>query len=181
MEEEKKIVKAVNSRKKPTKVEDKAQEASIEAQEKLVEILNDSPRLASLSGTEYEVRALRMGTQYLIAQEVININKAESATYGDIVKQFSTNIPSVVKVITLCLLNDKKRIFKNGNEYLGFSDEYTALYDTIMWEGNLNEYGNLLLECLQLLDVSVFFQVLDILSVFRTSITMKREKTKGRK
>lgn len=163
------------------KTEETNLEASLEAQERLVEILNDSPRLASLNGTEYEIRALRMGTQYLIAQEVIKINKAESATYGDIVKQFSVNIPSVVKVITLCILNDKNRIYKNGIEHLGFSDEYQALYDTIMWQGKIEEYGNILLECLQMLDISTFMTALDILSIFKASVTKKREMTKGPK
>lgn len=163
------------------KTEDTNLEASLEAQERLVEILNDSPRLASLNGSEYEIRALRMGTQYLIAQEVIKINKAESATYGDIVKQFSVNIPSVVKVIVLCILNDKHRIYKDGIESRGFSDEYTALYETIMWEGNLNDYGNILLECLQMLDISTFMTALDILSVFKATVTKKREMTKGQK
>ena len=154
---------------------------SLEAQERLVEILNDSPHLVALNGTEYEVRALKMGTQYLIAQEVIKINKVENANFGDIVKQFSINIPSVVKVIVLCLLNDKKRIYQDGVEYKGFSEEYNALYETIMWEGNINEYGQLLLECLQLLDISVFMMVRDTLSIFRTSVTMKREMMKGQK
>lgn len=171
------IVKAVNNNKRAT-TKKEIQPASLEAQERLVEILNDSPKLVSLCGTEWEVRALRMGTQYLIAQEVIKINKVENANFGDIVKQFATNIPSVVKVIVLCLLNDKQRIYKDGCEYKGFSDEFNALYETLMWEGSITEYGNLLLECLQLLDVSVFFQVLDTLSVYRTMTTMKREKLK---
>lgn len=154
---------------------------SIEAQEKLIEILNDSPHLVSLANTNFEVRALKMGTQYLIAQEVIKINKVENANFGDIVKQFSINIPSVVRVIVLCILNDKKRIFKDGIEYLGYSDEFNALYDTIMWEGNIAEYGELLLECLQMLDISVFMQALDILSIFKSSVTMKREMMKEQK
>lgn len=174
------IIKAVNS-KKTIAQKKEIQEASFEAQERLVEILNDSPKLAALCGTEWEIRALRMGTQYLIAQEVLNINKVENANFGDIVKQFAINIPSVVKVITLCLLNNKQRIYKDGCEHKGFSDEYHALYETLMWEGNINEYGNLLLECLQMLDVSVFFQVLDTLSVYRTMTTIKREKLKERK
>lgn len=156
-------------------------QVSIEAQEKLIEILNDSPHLVSLANTNFEVRALKMGTQYLIAQEVIKINKVENANFGDIVKQFSINIPSVVRVIVLCILNDKKRIFKDGIEYLGYSDEFNALYDTIMWEGNIAEYGELLLECLQMLDISVFMQALDILSIFKSSVTMKREMMKEQK
>lgn len=170
---EKKVIKAENRLKKEQPKKAK-QEASLDAQEQLVEILNDSPRLVSLVGTEWEVRSLRFGTQYLIAEEVIKINKLENANFGDIVKQFATNIPSVIKVITLCLLNDKSRIYKDGIERLGFSDEYQSLYDTLMWEGNVQDFGNLLLECLQMLDVSAFFQALDIVQIFRASVTTKK-------
>lgn len=90
-------------------------EVSLESQERLAEILNDSPRLVSLNGTEWEIRALRMGTQYLIAQEVIKINKVENANFGDVIKQFAVSMPSVLKVLTLALLNDKNKIFKDGN------------------------------------------------------------------
>ena len=156
------------------KVKESKKEVSIEAQEQLVEILNDSPRLVSLVGTQWEVRSLRFGTQYLIAEEVIKIDKMESSNFGDIVKQFAINIPSVVKIIVLCLLNDKSRIYKDGNERNGFSDEYQSLYDTIMWEGKIEDFGNLLLECLQMLDVSAFFQALDIVQIFRANVTMKK-------
>lgn len=166
---------------KNIKKKEEIKEASLEAQERLIEILNDSPHLVSLNGTKYEVRALRMGTQYLIAQEVIKINKIENANYGDVVKQFSQDIPSLVRVIVFCILNDKKRIYKDGLEYNGYSEEFETLYDTIMWEGDIAEYGYLLLECLQMLDVSVFFQALDILSVFKSNVTMKRAKTKEQK
>ena len=163
------------------KVRKTREEVSLDAQEQLVEILNDSPHLVSLAGTKYEVRSLRFGTQYLIAQDVIAINKVENANFGDIVKQFAINIPAVVKILTLCLLNDKKRIFKDGIEQNGFSSEYDALYETLMWEGNIQEYTNLLLECLQMLDVSAFFQALDIVQIFRASVTMRKNQTEGQK
>lgn len=169
------IIKAENKNKKETKAK-KEKEVSLEAQEQLVEILNDSPHIVSLANTDWEIRSLRFGTQYLIAQEVININKVENANFGDIVKQFSINIPSVIKILTLCVLNDKKRIFKDGVETNGFSDEYKAIYETLMWEGNIQEYGSLLLECLQLLDVSTFFQALDIVQIFRAGVTMRKTK-----
>lgn len=156
------------------KVKENKKEVSIDAQEQLVEILNDSPRLVSLAGTQWEIRSLRFGTQYLIAEEVVKINKAESANFGDIIKQFGVNIPSLVKVIVLCLLNDKSRIYKDGNERNGWSDEYNSLYDTIMWECKIEDFGNLLLECLQLLDVSAFFQALGIVQIFRANVTMRK-------
>ena len=169
------IVKVENKNPRFSEEKDSVRrEVSLEAQEQLVEILNDSPRLESLAGTQYEVRSLRFGTQYLIAQEVIKVNKAESATFGDILKQFQVNIPSVVKIVTLCLLNDKKKIYENGDETKGFSKEYHALYDTLMWEGKINEFGNLFLDCLQMLDTTAFFQALDMLQIFRASVTMRR-------
>lgn len=149
-------------------------EVSLEAQELLVEILNDSPHVVSLNGTEWEVRSLRFGTQYLIAQEVVKINKIENANYGDVVRQFAQDIPSMVKILTFCLLNDKRRIYKDGIETMGFSDEYEAVYNSIMWEGNIQSYGNLLLECLQMLDISTFFQALDIVQIFRAGVTAKK-------
>lgn len=180
--EERVIKKAELSRPAQVKKKEKERkEVSIEAQTLLVETLNDSPHLVSLNGTQWEVRSLRFGTQYLIAEEVIKINKAESATFGDIVKQFAVNIPSMVKIITLCLLNDKRRIYKDGIETSGFSDEYQSVYDTIMWEGNIKEYGVLLLECLQMLDVSVFFQALDIVQIFRAGVTTRKTTMDGQK
>ena len=53
------------------KKEDINNNVSIEAQERLAEILNDSPRVISLNGSEWEIRALRMGTQWLIAKKCI--------------------------------------------------------------------------------------------------------------
>ena len=153
----------------------------LDAQERLAEILNDSPRLVSLNGTEWEIRALRMGTQYLIAQEVIKINKTESATFGDIVKQFAVNIPSVLKTLTFALLNDKNKIFKNGNENEGFSELYEATYNTRAWECEVSEFGNILLETLQLLDTSFFMESCRIVEMFKVATTARRTTTKEQK
>ena len=147
---------------------------SLDAQERLAEILSDSPRLVSLNGTEWEIRALRMGTQYLIAQEVIKINKEESASYGDVVKQFAVNIPSVLKILTLVLLNDKKKIFVDGDETAGFSELYKATYNTLEWECNVTEFGNIFLESLQLLDVGFFMESCRIVEMFRIATTARK-------
>lgn len=178
--EERKIVKAVNSMKKEEPKKDLSV-VSLEAQERLAEILNDSPRLVSLNGTKWEIRALRMGTQYLIAQEVIKINKVENANFGDIVKQFAVNIPSVLKILTFALLNDKNKIFKDGNENEGFSELYEATYNTLAWECEVSEFGNILLETLQLLDISFFTQATHIVEMFKTATTARRTTTKEQK
>ena len=166
---------------KPKVVKKDPSEVPLSAQERLAEILGDSPRLISLNGTEWEIRALRMGTQYLIAQEVIKINKVENANYGDVVKQFAVNIPSLLKILTFALLNDKKKIFKDGEETEGFSDLYEATYNTLAWECNVNEFGNIFLETLQLLDVGFFTESCRIVEMFKVATTARRTTTKEQK
>ena len=149
------------------------QEPSLEAQERLIEIMNDSPRVKSFDGTRWELRALKPGTQWLMAQEAISIQKEESANFGDVVKQFAVNVPSVVKVITLGILNDRKRIFANGHDG-EFSEEYRATYETIMWNTSQSSWIALLVEMLQMLDIEVFFST-------TSSIQILRQRLLGRK
>ena len=171
------IIKAQNTN-KVKKEQPKDIPVSLEAQERLAEVLSDSPRLINLNGTEWEVRALRMGTQWLIAQKCIQVAKVESANFGDIVKQFSTNIPAIVEVLVLALLNDKNKIFVDGNESSGYSTLYKATYDTLMWECPVEKFGNIFLETLQLIDVSFFLESLHLLEIFREStMTMKTKMT----
>lgn len=151
------------------------EEPSIEAQERLIEIMNDSPRLVSFNGTQWEIRALKPGTQWLMAQEALAINKAESANYGDILKQFAVNIPSVVKVLTLGLLNDRQRIFANGRDGK-FSNEYEATYNTILWDTDQNSWMSLLFEMIQMLDCEDFFSITSSMQIFRQRL-LERKKT----
>ena len=159
---------------KNTKTKGEVNQVSLESQERLAEILNDSPRLVSLNGTEWEVRALRMGTQWLISKKCIEVAKAENATFGDIVKQFATNIPAIVEVLVLALLNDRQKIYKDGVEGNGHSDLYNATYNTLMWECKVEEFGDIFLSVLQMLDVSFFMESHRILEIFRES-TMARK------
>ena len=180
-ERKKNKIESADKETKPKVVKKDPSEVSLNAQERLAEILTDSPRLVSLNGTEWEIRALRMGTQYLIAQEVVKINKIESATYGDVVKQFAVNIPSILKILTFALLNDKNKIFKDGNEHNGFSEIYEATYNTLEWECNVSEFGNILLETLQLLDTSFFTESCRIVEMFKVATTARRTTTKEQK
>lgn len=175
---ERKIIKA-NSTKKQEIAEEKARKTSpkvdLKAQERLAEILNDSPRLVTLNGTEWEVKALRMGTQWLIAQKCVQVAKAEGANFGDIIKQFAVNIPAVVEVLVLALLNDKNKIFEDGIESNGYSELYKSTYETLMWDCKVEDFGNIFLEVLQLIDVSFFMESHRILEIFRES-TMARKR-----
>lgn len=170
--------KAIEAQRKKNEI----RQVSIEAQERLAEILNDSPHLVSLNGTEWEVRALRFGTQWLVAKKALEVAKVEQANYGDIIKALSVNIPTVLEILALCLLNDRKRIFKDGDEHNGFSEEYYATIDTLKWDCDVSKFGEILHECLQLLNVDFYFTSTDILEIFRNQVLgIKRMRTAARK
>ena len=154
---------------------------SLESQERLAEILNDSPRLVSLNGTEWEIRSLRVGTQWLICKKCREVAKVENANFGDIVKQFAVNIPAVVEVLTLALLNDKKRIFEDGIDTKGYSKEFQATFDTLMWDCKTETFGNIFLETLQLIDVSFFMESHRMLHIFREMTMTRKNQTLGQK
>ena len=65
-----KVIKAVRSDKAYKESKPTLDQPSLDSQARLAEILNDSPRLVSLKGTEWEVCTLRMGTQWLISKVV---------------------------------------------------------------------------------------------------------------
>lgn len=146
---------------------------SIEAQERLIEIMNDSPRVKSFNGTKWELRALKPGTQWLIAQEAISIQKEESANFADVVKQFAVNVPSVAKVITLGLLNDRRRIFANGKDG-AFSEEYEQTYNTIMWDTSQEGWLALLVEVINMLDIEVFFSITSSIQILRQRLLERK-------
>lgn len=156
------------------------EEPSIEAQERLVEIMNDSPRVRSFDGTQWELRALKPGTQWLIAQEAVAIQKEESADYSDVIRQFAMNTPAVAKVITLGLLNDRKRIYANGRDG-EYSDEYRRTLETILWDTSQAGWLSLLVEMLQMLDIEVFFSITSSIQILRRRLLERKTTTEEQK
>lgn len=160
-------IKAEYNNKKRDEAKRKAAKvASDESMEKLVRVMTDAPSLVKLANAGWEVRALKPAVQWEIAKIACEIHKVENATYGDVLKGFATSLPDVVRVITLALLNDKKRI----------DEEYDLVYDTLMWESNPSEWANVLLEILNLQDIGFFLQITQVTEIFRQS-TLQRKKT----
>ena len=141
---------------------------SLEAMERLAEIMNNSSRKVRLGGTEWEIKALKPGTQWLIAEESVKIQKSESSNFSDVIKQFAINIPSVVRVITLALLNDKDKIYDK--------DEYQSVYDTVMWETQQEEWIPLLVEIMNMLSLDCFFDSTNAIAILR-EMALGRKKT----
>lgn len=176
------IKKVESDVKKKKKEESKLPKIGFEEQLRLAEILNDSPRLESLNGTVWEIRALRLGTQHLIAEEAIKVKILENASFGDVLKELATCIPNVLNMITLALLNDRNKIFKNGNPREGYSDLFHSTRETLEWDCNVSEFGNILVDVMKMLDVGFFFATKDMLEMIRQMTTeMKRMRIKGQK
>lgn len=160
------VIKAVNTQKKQTIQKREVKKASDEAMERLVQVMSDSPSLVKLANTEWAITALKPAVQWEIAKIACEVHKVENAHYGDVLKGFATNLPAVVRVITLALLNDKERI----------ANEYDKVYDTLMWESKPNEWATLLFEILNLQDISFFLQITQVVEMFRQT-TLQRKMT----
>lgn len=160
-------IKAEYNNKKRDEAKRKAAKvASDESMEKLVRVMTDAPSLVKLANAGWEVRALKPAVQWEIAKVACEIHQVENASYGDILTEFAKNLPAVVRVITLALLNDKKRI----------EEEYDLVYDTLMWESNPSEWANVLLEILNLQDIGFFLQITQVTEIFR-QITLQKRRT----
>lgn len=155
-------------------------EVPLEAMERLAKVMNDSPTLVKLGKTEFKITALKPGTQWLIAEESCRIQKAEKGNMEDVIKQFSVNIPSVVKVITLAILNDRDRIFSDYGKKV-YSSEYKAVYDTILWETDNRYWLNLLVEIMNLLSLDYFFQVTNAIAMIREMALGRKKKMEEQK
>ena len=137
---------------------------SDEAMERLAQIMNDSPSLVKLKDTEWEIRSLKPGTMWMIAEEAAKISKVENASFGDVLKEMTTNFPSVCRILTLALINDKKRI----------DTDYQKVYDTILWETEVKDWANLLFFFFNLIGIEPFFQITGLTQTFK-QIALERK------
>lgn len=159
------IEKAVNKNKgKAKNTEFKV--ASDDAMMKLAKVMTNSPTLVSLANAGWEVTALKPAVQWEIAKIACEIHQVENASYGDVINGLAKSLPNIVRIITLALLNDKKRI----------EEEYDVVYDMLMWESKPSEWANLLLEILNLHDIGFFLQITQVTEIFRQT-TLQRKKT----
>lgn len=139
---------------------------SDEDMERLAQIMLDSPSLKKLENTEFAITALKPAVMWMIAKEAVNIKKVEKATFSDILQGLSLQIPSVCKIITWAILNDKDRIER----------DYEKVYDTLFWECEVKEWAELLFEILNLISVDTFFLLTELTQTFRQA-SLERKMT----
>lgn len=137
---------------------------SIKSQQKLIKLMNNSPSIAKLAGTEWAITALKPAVQWMIVEEACSIQEKEDASAKDIYLGIASNFHSVIKIITLALLNDKKKIEK----------DYDTIYELLKWESEIKDWALLLQEVLGLLDVSFFFATTDVIQMMRAMTTQRK-------
>lgn len=161
--------------KKEEKKNDKPKMSEEDAMERLAAVMNDTPTIVKLGEHGFPITALKPGTQYLIAEEACKICKAEKGNMMDVIKQFAVNIPSVIKVLTLAILNDKDRIYADYATRK-FSGEYDSVYQTIEWETNPKHWISLLVEVVGMLSMDYFFQCTSQIEMLK-AMTLERKRT----
>lgn len=145
------------------------------AQERLAQVMNDSPTLVKMGEYGFPITALKPGVQMLIAQEACKIVKVEQANFADVIRQFALNFDSVIKVLTLAILNDRDRIWADEKRQI-YSDEYESVSSTIRWETDPKYWMGLLVEVMNLLSMDFFFSVTETIKILR-EMTLKRKMT----
>ncbi len=164
----KKSKQTVKKKKKENSVVTPKTPVSDNSMARLARLMNDSPTIMKLHDTEWEIHALKPGTQWLIAEEACKIVDRENMAMGDVLIQFAVNLPSVCRTLTLALLNDKQRIH---------SEEYKKVYELLMWgEYDMKDWAVLLAEILNLVDVDFFFASTNVVKTLRRN-TLDRKMT----
>lgn len=141
--------------KKELKRKDINEEVSNEAKRKLIEVLNDSPSINKLKDAEIEITALKMGTKWKIC-EVFKEYKLSEPDTENVIIAMANNIPVLVKIITLAILNDKDRI----------RNEYEEMYQTIMWNCTESDLTTLFMDIIGKLDTDFFFANIKSTKIF---------------
>lgn len=142
-----------------------------EEMERLAQIMIDSPTLVKLSKTEFAITSLKPAVMWMIAKEAASISIVEKAAFSDVLKGLSQQIPSVCKIITWAILNDKERINR----------DFEKVYDTLFWECDVKEWAELLYEILNLISIDTFFLLTELTQTFKTISLERKKKIKEQK
>lgn len=140
---------------------------------RLAEVLNDTPTRIEIGGKTYNITALKMGTQILIAEETCKIQKSQEGNLVDMFNQFARSLPAVIRCLAFAVLNDKDKIYK---DYAAreFSDEFYSMCERIEWESDKGKWMEVLAEVVRKIDVAFFLSISDQMKILR-DLTMKKK------
>lgn len=153
-------------------MEDKSKINELDAMMRLSEVINDTPTIVEIGGKKYNITALKIGTQILIAEETSKVQKHQEGNMVDVFKSFANSIPSVIRCIAFAILNDKDKIYKDYSKR-EFSEEFYATCEKIEWESDRQQWMSILVEIIRKIDISFSFTITEQMSMIR-DLTMKK-------
>ena len=139
---------------------------------RLSEVINDTPTIIEIGGQKYNITALKIGTQILIAEETIKVQKHQEGNMVDVFKSFANSIPAVIRCIAFAILNDKDKIYQDYSKR-EFSEEFYATCEKIEWESDRQQWMSILVEIIRKIDISFSFTITEQMSMIR-DLTMKK-------
>lgn len=146
--------------------------SELDAMLRLAEIMNDSPTPFEIGGKTYNITALKMGTQVLIAEETCKIQKHQEGNLVDMFNQFAHSIPAVIRCLAFAVLNDKDKIYKNYATK-EFSDDFYSLCERIEWESNQSRWMEILSEVIKKININFSLTITEQMSMIR-DLTLKK-------
>lgn len=158
---------------------EKREISEIEAQELLAQVLNNTPIPIVIAGETYQITALKLGVQNLIAEETCKIQKAQEGNMLDLYRQFAQSVPAVIRCLCYAVLNDKDRIFSDYHKRI-YSEEYQTLYDQLEWESDSSRWIEILVKVMQRINIDFFFQAVSMLTMIKDSAVKTRKTTTER-
>lgn len=153
-------------------MEDKSKINELDAMMRLSEVINDTPTIVEIGGKKYNITALKIGTQILIAEETSKVQKHQEGNMVDVFKSFANSIPAVIRCIAFAILNDKDKIYKDYSKR-EFSEEFYATCEKIEWESDRQQWMAILVEIIRKIDISFSFTITEQMSMIR-DLTMKK-------
>lgn len=153
-------------------MEDKSKINELDAMMRLSEVINDTPTIVEIGGKKYNITALKIGTQILIAEETSKVQKHQEGNMVDVFKSFANSIPAVIRCIAFAILNDKDKIYKDYSNR-EFSEEFYATCEKIEWESDRQQWMSILVEIIRKIDISFSFTITEQMSMIR-DLTMKK-------
>lgn len=147
--------------------------SDLDAMLRLAEVFNDSPTEIEIAGQTYNITALKIGTQVLIAEETCRIQKSQEGNLVDIMKQFAASMQSIVRCLAFAVLNNKDKIYKDYATK-EFSTEFYSMCEKIEWESDKSKWFQILTEVIKKIDINFSLTITEQMSMIRDMMMKKR-------
>lgn len=144
----------------------------LEEQKKLLTILNDSPTIIKFKDNkEASIKPLRVYSKRLIAEIAWNIKHTDENA-ENIILNMAKSIEPMARMIAIILCNDKFTKDLEANEKLIQDKVIEIELESDNWE----DWGNILIATLNLLDIGFFFSITKLSQMFLEMTTENKMK-----